>query len=140
MGRSDPLDLNPVAQGEGVRRSNLVRPRQIVWLRSALCEGTAALNAGGSVRGGTAWGSLELTEIDAPGVVSTGVWVGDGLRSMGKPPGAKAWLGETQGRECGCGGGSRWRCSPACGVQAILGAGCGAKGCTCVCGVNANPN
>ena len=114
MGRSDPLDLDPVAQGEGVRHSNLVRPRQIVWLRSAPCEGAAALDAGGSVRGGAAWGSLELAEIGAPGVVSTGVWVRDGLHSMGKPHGAKAWLGETQGRECGCGGGSgRW-CSLAC--------------------------
>ena len=72
-------------------------------LRSAPCEGAAALDAGGSVRGGAAWGSLELAEIGAPGVVSTGVWVRDGLHSMGKPHGVKAWLGETQGCECGCG-------------------------------------
>ena len=69
MGRSDPLDLDPVAQGEGVRHSNLVRPRQIVWLRSAPCEGAAALDAGGSVRCGAARGSPELAEIGAPGVV-----------------------------------------------------------------------
>ena len=87
MGRSDPLDLDPVAQGEGVRRSNLVRPRQIVRLRSAPCEGAAALDAGGSVRGGAARGSPELTEISSPRVVSTGVLVRDGLLGMRNPPG-----------------------------------------------------
>ena len=88
MGRSDPLDLDPVAQGEGVRRSNLVRPRQIVWLRSAPCEGAAALDAGGSIRGGAARELARVRKTGIPGVDSTRAWVWDAQCGMVNPPGA----------------------------------------------------
>jgi hypothetical protein len=59
-----------------------------VRLRSALRAGAAALDAGGSIRGGAA---RELTGVRKTGILgvdSTHAWVWDAQCGMGNPPGA----------------------------------------------------
>ena len=79
--------------------------------------------AGGSIRGGAAQGSPELTEIGAPGVVSTRVWVRRDQRLMRDPLGRservlRARTGLTTAR-----GGSARRRITGVRVLTILGVG-----------------
>jgi hypothetical protein len=95
-GESGPLDLDLTARVEGVR--DLIFS---VHFESELVS-----------RGGA---SLELNEIDAPRVKSSGAWVWDQLRDMRNPPRVLAGLGvlgvAVATAESGLCGGARRRAS-----------------------------
>ena len=90
-------------------RSNRVRPKQIGRSWGFGRAGRRRATAGDSVRGGVALGSPEIVESDAPGVVSTRVWVGWPLRGTCSSPGRLDGHGEGLSVELDGGGGSARR-------------------------------
>ena len=90
-------------------KSNRVRPNQIGRSWGFGRAGRRRATAGDSVRGGAALGSPEIVESDAPGVVSTRVWVGWPLRGTCSSPGRLDGHGEGLSVELDGGGGSARR-------------------------------